>query len=130
MTKEELEKVKGFVVAIDGPAGVGKSSIANMVAKRLGFYFLNSGNYYRAITYKLIEKDLDYKNEKAVLELANNLKLEIINERMHVNNLDVEDKLHKEEISAIVAQVSAIVELRYLVNKQLRKLSENGMNIV
>ena len=81
MTKEELEKVKGFVVAIDGPAGVGKSSIANMVAKRLGFYFLNSGNYYRAITYKLIEKDLDYKNEKAVLELANNLKLEIINER-------------------------------------------------
>ena len=46
MTKDNIEGLEGFVVAIDGPAGVGKSSIASMVAARLGFYFLNSGNFY------------------------------------------------------------------------------------
>ncbi|MFA7539170.1 MAG: (d)CMP kinase, partial [Sphaerochaetaceae bacterium] len=40
--------MKGFVIAIDGPAGVGKSTVAKIIAERLGFYYLNSGNFYRA----------------------------------------------------------------------------------
>ncbi|MBQ7747038.1 MAG: (d)CMP kinase, partial [Spirochaetia bacterium] len=55
-----------MVIAIDGPAGVGKSSIAKKIAERMGIFYLNSGNFYRAITLYLLGKNIDIKDEKAV----------------------------------------------------------------
>ena len=59
-----------MVIAIDGPAGVGKSSIAKKIAEKMGIFYLNSGNFYRAITLFLLEKNIDIKNEKAVMDAA------------------------------------------------------------
>ncbi|MGI6466467.1 MAG: (d)CMP kinase [Sphaerochaetaceae bacterium] len=128
--QKKLANLTSFVVAIDGPAGVGKSSIANMVAKELGFFFLNSGNFYRAITLKLIENGIDYKDEKAVISLAKKVELEIIDEKMHLDKVDVEKSLHSDAVNEVVAPVSAIIELRYIVNKLLRKVVEDGLNVV
>ncbi|MFA7672066.1 MAG: (d)CMP kinase [Sphaerochaetaceae bacterium] len=130
MSNEQLAKIKGFVVAIDGPAGVGKSSIASMVAKRLGFYFLNSGNFYRAITLAVLENNIDWQDEQKVLELAKTLSLQIVSEKMHLNGVEVDHLLHSDEINEIVAQLSAIVDLRHLVNDVLRNIAKNGLNIV
>ncbi|WP_422480632.1 (d)CMP kinase [Pleomorphochaeta sp. DL1XJH-081] len=130
MNKDLLKGLKGFVVAIDGPAGVGKSSIASMVAAHLGFYFLNSGNFYRAITLNVLEKGLDPKDPTVVLDVAKAISLEIINGRLHADGVDVEDKLHSDSVDAYVAPHSAIVELRTIVNRHLRALAEHGMNIV
>ena len=122
--------VKGFVVAIDGPAGVGKSSIAKMVADRLGFHFLNSGNFYRAITLKVLDMDIEPTDEAAVLDVAKGISLEIREGRLFSDGIDVEDRLHSDAVDAHVAQHSAIVELRTIVNRHLRKLAEHGMNLV
>ena len=48
-----------MIVAIDGPAGVGKSSIAKMVGQKLGLYYLNSGNFYRGVTYRDLHQGID-----------------------------------------------------------------------
>jgi small subunit ribosomal protein S1 len=130
MNKEDTMQLKGFVVAIDGPAGVGKSTIANMIADRLGFYFLNSGNFYRAITRAVLLKNIDPVDTKAVLQVAKEISLEIKNERLYADGVDVQDQLHTDAIDAYVAPHSAIVELRTIVNKHLRALAELGMNIV
>src|SRR5690554_6041429 len=130
MTKEETMKLHGFVVAIDGPAGVGKSTIANMVAERLGFYFLNSGNFYRAITKGVLDRGLDPEDTEKLVEVARSIKLEIIKERLYSDGVDVEDALHSDAVDAYVAPHSAVVEVREIVNTKLRALAEHGMNIV
>lgn len=130
MTKEETMRLKGFVVAIDGPAGVGKSTIANMVAQRLGFYFLNSGNFYRTITLAVLEQGQDPKDESAVLEVARQLSMRIVDGRLYADGADVQDRLHTDAVDAYVAQHSAIVELRTIVNTHLRALAAGGLNLV
>ncbi len=64
------------MVAIDGPAGVGKSTVGNLVAKSLGFHFINTGEMYRALTWKALEDGLDPADEKAVFALARRIKWE------------------------------------------------------
>ena len=130
MKIDEIQNLKGFVVAIDGPAGVGKSSIASMVAARLGFYFLNSGNFYRAITLSVLDKSLDPNDEQAVLQVAKDISLEIIDGALYADTVNVEDRLHSDAVDAYVAPHSAIVEVRSIVNRHLRALAEKGLNIV
>lgn len=123
-------EVKGFVIAMDGPAGVGKSTIAKAIAHSLGFYFLNSGNFYRAITLRVLQLGRDPLQADQVLTTAQQTQVEIIAGRVHANGADVEDLLHSEEIDRYVAQHSAIIPLRTIVNEQLRKLAAGGLNIV
>src|SRR3989338_9886570 len=64
------KKVSGLVIAIDGPAGSGKSTVAKEVAKRLGLLYVDTGAMYRALTLKALRKKIDLKDEKALIELA------------------------------------------------------------
>ena len=128
--KEKLKEVKGFVIAIDGPAGVGKSTIAKTIAERLGFYYLNSGNFYRALTLSAIEAQVDLEDEASVLEVARQTSLSVKDGRLYANDKDVEDLLHSEAVDAHVAQHSAIVELRSIVNENFQHLTQGGMNVV
>lgn len=114
-----------MVIAIDGPAGVGKSSIAKKIAERMGIFYLNSGNFYRAITLYLLGKNIDIKDEKAVIDAASQCDITVKNHHVHLNGADVEDKLHSDAVDAIVAPVSAIVEVRHIVNRQLRELAKS-----
>ncbi len=114
-----------MIVAIDGPAGVGKSSIASAIADSLEYFNLNSGNFYRAVALYLIRKDEGFEDEERVVALAKALKLTIKNGHLHLNGEDVEDLLHSDAVDAIVAQVSAIVPVRHFVNEQLRSVSES-----
>jgi len=114
-----------MIVAIDGPAGVGKSTIASAIAREMGYFNLNSGNFYRAVSLSLIEKGMSYDDEKAVSALAEELEFEIRNGCLHMNDKDVEDMLHNDDVDAIVAQVSAIVPVRHIVNEHLRIISRS-----
>ena len=114
-----------MVIAIDGPAGVGKSSIAKKIAERMGLFYLNSGNFYRAITLYLLGKNIDIKDEKAVIDAASQCDITVKNHHVYLNGADVEDKLHSDAVDAIVAPVSAIVEVRHIVNRQLRELAKS-----
>ena len=114
-----------MVIAIDGPAGVGKSSIARIIAEKMGIFYLNSGNFYRAITLYLLEKNVDIKDEKAVTDAASQCHITVKDHHVYLNGADVEDKLHSDAVDAIVAPVSAIVEVRHIVNRQLRELAKS-----
>ncbi|MBQ6029427.1 MAG: (d)CMP kinase, partial [Treponema sp.] len=57
-----------MIIAIDGPAGTGKSTIAGIIAKKLGITYLNSGSFYRAITLACLENSIDISNPQAVID--------------------------------------------------------------
>ncbi len=114
-----------MIVAIDGPAGVGKSTIARQVAARLGMTYLNSGLFYRAITYAHLEAGKDPEDQSAVVETARHVRLSLEGGRLHLSGSDIEDRLHTDAVDAHVAQHSANVELRHIVNAAIRSLTQN-----
>lgn len=118
-----------MVIAIDGPAGSGKSTIARKIAEELGYYFLNTGSFYRAYTLAQIEKGLDPLDQDSVLETAKSIVLSVENGDIHVDGVDVENKLHTPLIDKYSSPVSADPRLREHVNAQVRALAK-GMNIV
>ena len=114
-----------MVIAIDGPAGTGKSTVAALIAQRLNITFLNSGSFYRALTLALLENKIDLKNESAVVNFCRVQKLDYKNGHLILNGVDVESRLHEDSVSAHAAQVSAIPEVRHIVNARLRELTKS-----
>ncbi|MBP5696774.1 MAG: (d)CMP kinase [Treponema sp.] len=114
-----------MVVAIDGPAGTGKSTVAHQVAKDLGLVYLNSGSFYRALTLSAIEAGISPDDADAVLEHAKKQKLDYVNARLILNGVDVDDQLHQDKVDSAVSKVSSIVELRHLVNARMREIVQN-----
>ncbi len=114
-----------MTVAIDGPAGVGKSTIAKMISEKAGLFYLNTGNFYRSITLKIIENGIDFDNTEEIIKLSENTDIKIINSRLFMDGNDVEDLLHTDNIDSHVAQVSSIMELRLAVNTKIRSVSRN-----
>ncbi len=112
-----------MVIAIDGPAGVGKSSIAKMIAGKMGIFYLNSGNFYRAVTLKLLRKGISPENQGEAVRIAENTVITVNDGRVFMDGEDVEDLLHCDEVDAVVAPVSAIVGVRLVVNNLLRRLA-------
>lgn len=113
-----------MIVAIDGPAGTGKSTVAKIIAEKLNITFLNSGSFYRGITLGLLRDKIDLNNEEKILEYAESLDLDYVNEHLILNGEDVNHLLHQDIISEHSSPISAIVELRNIVNKKLRKITE------
>ena len=118
-----------MIIAIDGPAGSGKSTIAKLIAGKAGYYFLNTGSFYRAITLVSINENVDLKDPKAVLECAKRHDFSFSSGRLSVDGVDVEDKLHTQEIDMNTSFVSSDPELRKYVNEMLRRVTK-GMDIV
>ena len=113
---------KNLIVAIDGPAGSGKSTSAKLVAQKLGYVYIDSGAMYRAITYLAIKKKI-LDNEKAISKLANNsdIYLDYIDgeTRIKVNGEDITEGLRSIDVNQNVSEVSRIEEVRKaLVEKQ------------
>ena len=113
-----------MIIAIDGPAGTGKSTIAKILAERLGITFLNSGSFYRAVTLYLIRNSIPYDNPDEVVRIASGLDLDYVDSHLILNGEDVEQYLHSDAVDAHASQVSAIVPLRHIVNEKLRKITE------
>lgn len=111
-----------MVVAIDGPSGTGKSTVAHKVAQDLNLTFLNSGSFYRALTLAALDSGVDMSDPEAVLSCARKQRLDYVDSRLILNGRDVEDLLHQDRVDSHVSQVSAIVPLRHLVNERMRQI--------
>ncbi|MCR5731758.1 MAG: (d)CMP kinase [Sphaerochaetaceae bacterium] len=118
-----------MIVAIDGPAGSGKSSIAKMIAKELGYYFLNTGSFYRAITRAQIDKGLDPMDRESVLNTAKEINISVEKGNICIDGKDVEDVLHGPDIDKYVSQVSSDPRIRNIVDTLVRDIAK-GMDIV
>ena len=118
-----------MVIAIDGPAGSGKSTIARRIASELGWYFLNTGSFYRAYTLAQLEKGKDPLDRDSVLETAATTRITVQNGNICLNVVDVEDKLHTPLVDKYASPVSADPRLREIVTGEVRELA-GTMNIV
>ena len=114
-----------MVVAIDGPAGCGKSTIAKIIADKLNITFLNSGSFYRGITLSLLRSGIDLENHQEIIAHAQKLDIDYVNSRLFINGEDVEDSLHTDQVDAHTAQVSSIIPLRHIVNEKIRHITKS-----
>lgn len=127
-------KRKQITIAIDGPAGSGKSTIAKEIAKAIGLIYIDTGAMYRAVTLKAIEEEIPFANESALTELAKKVSLEF--KRMSDGGLhlfmdgrDVSDGIRTQEVSRGVSAVSAVEGVRKIMVKRQQQLGTEG-NVV
>lgn len=126
-----------MIIAIDGPAGTGKSTVAKQVAEQLHIVFLNSGSFYRSITFALLRagkitngvtapQDIACKADDFTA-FAETLSLDYDSKTFHfvLNGTDIEHELHSDSVDAYVSAVSAIVPIRHLVNKKMRGIASH-----
>ncbi len=125
--------LKRLIVAIDGPAGSGKSTSAKLIAKKLGFLYIDTGAMYRAITYLAIENNV-LQNNDAIIQLAKNagLDLEFNNGETHVytNGKEITDKIRTREVNSKVSDISKIEGVRKALVDRQRELAEKNNGIV
>ena len=118
-----------MTVAIDGPAGTGKSTVAQRVAQSANLFYLNSGNLYRAITWHILQNGIDPEDTNAVATAAKALDLEIWSHGVTVNGHKLRRQLREGSVDANVASISAASEVRDVVNAHLRRLS-HGRDVI
>jgi cytidylate kinase len=110
------------VIAIDGPAGSGKSSVARAVARELGWSFLDTGAMYRAVTYEAIAHGVDVSDADAVADIAEAATLTTL-PRVSVNGRDVEDEIRTDAINVAVSVVAANPRVRAAMVSRQRDLA-------
>ncbi len=121
---------KRIIVAIDGPAGAGKSSIAKRLAEKLGFTYIDTGAMYRAIGLWAIRTNTDLSDMHRLeqLALAANIRLEANGTRVHLNGEDISDEIRSPQISDAASKVSAVSAVRRaLVEKQREMAAESSV---
>ena len=114
-----------MVVAIDGPAGCGKSTVAKIIADKLNITFLNSGSFYRGITLSVLRSGMQLDAQQEIVDFAQKLDIDYVNSRLVINGEDVEDLLHTDEVDAHTAQISSIIPLRHIVNEKIRHITKS-----
>ncbi len=117
------------IVAIDGPAGSGKGTVAKILADECNLLYIDTGAMYRAIAYKMLKNNIDLSEEEKIVELAKNSKIEFIDGKTYLDGDDISDKIRTMEVTKIVSPVSSIVKLREILVDLQRKMAE-GSNVI
>ena len=134
----KLQNKKHFceVVAIDGPAGAGKSTVAKKAADKLGYGYLDTGAMYRAVTFKALNEKIDFSDNQALKRCAeeSGLRFEHSKDssqpRVFLKDVEVTKEIRTPEVSKNVSAVSAVKEVREVMTKLQREIGNNGKWLV
>ncbi|AZV57072.1 (d)CMP kinase [Clostridium sp. AWRP] len=110
-------------VAIDGPAAAGKSTIANIVAKKFNFMYINTGAMYRAVTLMCIRQNISCTDVNKVCEITKSLKMHFEGEKLIVNGEDLTESIKHPTISNTVSNYAAISDVRKLLVKLQQQMA-------
>ncbi len=116
---------KRMIIAIDGPAGAGKSTIAKSLAEVLGYTYIDSGAMYRAITLKIIKSGFSIKDIDNIIDMTLKTKIDFRNNNIFLDDEEVTLQIRSDIINANVSDVSAIPELRSIMVKMQRQISKD-----
>lgn len=122
--------MKPLVIAIDGPAGAGKSSVAQRVAQALGYRYLDTGALYRALAWKAIRRGLRPQDTRYIIEMARETQVELRQQdgeqRVLVDGQDVTEAIRTPEVANLASPISAIPEVRALLLDWQREFGRQG----
>jgi CMP/dCMP kinase len=125
---------EGFILAIDGPGGVGKSTVSRRIARRLGLRYLDTGAMYRAVTWALLQGGVRTDDATAVANAAPEVHIEIgtnpAKPTIHADGVDVGMPIRTAEVTAAVSAVSAVPAVRALLLQQQRSAIGDGGIVV
>jgi pantoate ligase / CMP/dCMP kinase len=114
------------IIAIDGPAGAGKSTVTKLVAARLGLLFLDTGAMYRAIAWLVLEANLALDDELKIAELVSQAKIVLTGSQVVVNGVDVTEAIRTQEVTSKVSAIAALGVVRVELVKQQQAIGAMG----
>jgi cytidylate kinase len=118
--------LQNMVIAIDGPAGAGKSSVARGVAAALGFTYLDSGAMYRSVAFAALQAGADLDDPEAMGELARSLEVEVANGGVELNGRDVTEAIRSPEVTAAASRAAVHPDVRAAMVERQRALIDAG----
>jgi cytidylate kinase len=122
--------MKQMVIAIDGPAGAGKSSVAKRVAQALGYRYLDTGALYRALAWKAMQRGLRPQDTRYIIEMTRETRVELQQhngeQRVLVDGEDVTDAIRAPEVGNLASPISAIPEVREILLDWQREFGRQG----
>ncbi len=117
-------------IAIDGPAGAGKSTISKLAAKRLGYVYIDTGAMYRTVGLAALNAGINTNSESDLAEIIDDIDIGIINsdgaQRFFLNGSDVTETIREPEVSVAASNVATIPAVRLKLVELQRKMAENG----
>jgi len=113
------------IVAIDGPAGSGKGTVAKILARECNLTYIDTGAMYRAIAYSTLQNNIDISEEDKIIELAKNSKIDFIDGKTYLNGKDISTEIRTMEVTKIVSPISSIVKLREILVDMQREMAGN-----
>lgn len=120
-----------MIIAIDGPAGAGKSTVAKILAKRLGFLYIDTGAMYRALTLKALENNVSINDEPVIVQLARGIKINLRNNpdgslSVILDGKDVSLAIRQVKITQFVSDVAKIKQVRQILVEKQREFGQKG----
>ena len=118
------------IIAIDGPSGSGKGTIAKEVAKRLNYTYVDTGAMYRCVSLMSLRNNIGEKEEDKIVDLLKNMDIKLTNDgKVFLNNEDVSEEIRTIEVTARVSKISSIIPLREVMREKQREMATKD-NIV
>ncbi|MFN4226545.1 MAG: (d)CMP kinase [Candidatus Ratteibacteria bacterium] len=122
--------MKNFVIAIDGPAGAGKSTVAKIVAKKLNFLYVDTGAMYRALALKAMKERIPFSDDEKLIQMAKNTKITLSyddnNFKIFLDGQDVTNEIRNEQVSKNTSYIASILKIREILWDMQRKLREKN----
>lgn len=124
-----------MIIAIDGPAGAGKSTVAKMLAHKLGFLYIDTGAMYRALTLKAIEQGIDIKETDAMIKLASSTGIDLMSNqdgslKILLDGRDVSSQIRSPRITKSVSDIAKIKGVREVMLGLQRRLGERKNSVL
>ena len=119
-----------MIVAIDGPAGSGKGTVASILSKKLNLVNIDTGATYRCVALKALRNNLNIEDKEEIIKLSNNIDIKFdLNNNVYLDGEDVTKEIRSKEVTSIVSPISSIVEVRKNMVDLQRRLG-NFNNVV
>lgn len=116
-------------IAIDGPAGAGKSTLAKELSRKLGYIYIDTGAMYRSLTWKALLNGIDLEDAQALFELARNTRIyfqsDSDKQRVICDNMDVTEEIRSPQVSGTVSRVASYPEVRNIMVQQQQEMGRS-----